>query len=222
MNKACRNAAVIAAVIAALQLSNNLKAQTKSSVALAQAPLTFSVFRQGEKIGTQKFEFKRSGDLLYVDVFAQVEVKVLFITAYRFEHEAREIWRGGQLVSMMSKTHDDGTDHAVAIELADDHLLVTADGQNRRFGLDAIPASFWNASILESSTAFNPLVGKIINFQVADKGVEEIKINGNIIKARHFSLSGDVARELWYDESWRLVQYSLIGKDGSHVQYLLE
>jgi hypothetical protein len=50
------------------------------------------VLREGEEIGRHELLFRRQGDKLAVDVRTRVAVKVLFVTAYRFEHDGQEFW----------------------------------------------------------------------------------------------------------------------------------
>ena len=192
------------------------------SMALSNEPLNFSVIRQGEKIGIHRIEFRKAGDLLYVDIRVRIAVQILFITVFRFEHDAQEVWRNGRFVSMRSKTHDDGKDHVLeaAVGYARE-IKVVEDGQTRTIPGNMIPGSFWNASFLKMKAIINPLVGTPDAITVVHKGEETVSVRGKPVRARHYSITGDVSRELWYDANWNLVQFSLVGKDGSEVQYLL-
>jgi len=75
--------------------------------------LSFEVWRDGESIGTHALRFTRDGDRLFVDIEVALAVKVLFVTAYRYEQQRREVWKDGRLVAFRSKTHDDGTDYVI-------------------------------------------------------------------------------------------------------------
>ena len=66
------------------------------------------------------------------------------------------------------------------------------------------------------------LVGKPLNIKIADKGEETVDARGRKIRARHYSMSGDLARELWYDSRGVLVRMALTGKDGTDVDYVLQ
>src|SRR3546814_16542933 len=60
--------------------------------------------------------FSRRGDDSVVEVAIDIAVDVLGITVFRFTHRAEEVWRGGQLWSLVSDTDDDGTRWRVQAE----------------------------------------------------------------------------------------------------------
>jgi len=67
--------------------------------AAAAAPvdgqLDFTVLRNGKEIASHRIHFRRDTDSLNVDIKTDIAVKILFVTAYRFEHHGTEIWRDG-------------------------------------------------------------------------------------------------------------------------------
>ena len=73
----------------------------------------------------------QSGEDLMVEAENQIKVKVLFITAFRFEADRTELWRDGRLVAYRSQSHDGGTDIAV---LEHTQLMDTKTGKIRRAG----------------------------------------------------------------------------------------
>ena len=69
----------------------------------------------------------------------------------------------------------------------------------------------------------NTLDGSIMNIEIVDLGEEDIQTTGKkILKAKHFSMTGDLARELWYDSLNRLVHVQFLGDDGSIIDYILD
>ena len=42
-----------------------------------------------------------------------IQVKVLFVTAYRHEQTRKEVWRDGKLIAFTSMTDDNGTRYAI-------------------------------------------------------------------------------------------------------------
>jgi hypothetical protein len=77
--------------------------------AAAQRDLRFRALRHGSPIGEHRVTFRPDGDRLAVETHIDIAVKVLFLTAFRFKHEAEEIWHAGRLVSVKSTTDDNGT-----------------------------------------------------------------------------------------------------------------
>jgi len=56
---------------------------------------------------------------------------------------------------------------------------------------------------------------------VRDNGQQAVSVRGNTVQARHFVITGDLERELWFDGNNVLVKVRMKGKDGSDIQYLL-
>ena len=184
--------------------------------------LDFTVLRKGEDIGTHRISFRRSGDALEVDIKTRIAVKIAFITVFRFDHDGHEVWRDNKLVAMETKTNDDGEDHSlVATANGRGGLKIVGDGKEMTAKGSVIPASLWNASFLETKQLLNSLVGTELAIDVTFKGEEPVTVKGRSIRAKHYSMTGDFERELWYDPDWVLVKVAFKGEDGSEIQYVL-
>lgn len=183
--------------------------------------LDFTVMRNGKAIGTHKIHFRQSASDLNIDVKTDVAVKILFVTAYRFEHEGTELWRDGRLVSLSSATNDDGTPHKLKVRENGQSLAVVGDGETRYSSPYIIPASLWHDGILKGGAILNTLHGQEMIIQVRDAGADTVSVHGAAMQARHYVITGDLERELWFDGSGVLVKVRMKGKDGSDIQYVL-
>jgi hypothetical protein len=83
--------------------------------AVAAQPTTtdmkFAIMRNGEQIGTHSIALHQAGAETTVNSATSVIVKILFVTAYHYEHTSTEHWIDGHLVSLNSTTDDNGTKH---------------------------------------------------------------------------------------------------------------
>ncbi len=183
--------------------------------------LDFSVVRDGTVIGHDVLEFAQSGDVLHVNVRTDVQVKIAFVTVYRFTHESQEVWRDGRLESLASRTNDDGTAHELAVHAAANGLEVVGDKRRSTAPGELVPASLWHDGIVRSRVILNTLDGAQMAIQVRDQGLEQVDVQGHPVAAHHYVLTGDLARELWYDAAGVLVQARMKGSDGSDVLYTL-
>src|SRR5207302_9165825 len=91
---------------------------------VSKESLTYAIVRKGEQIGTNAVELRRNGQEIVVNISTKVEVKVMFITAYRYEQSSSERWVDGRLVSLTSTTDDNGTPHKLSISLNGTKLAV--------------------------------------------------------------------------------------------------
>lgn len=182
--------------------------------------LNFIVLRNGDAVGRHDMLFRNDPDGLKIDIQTNVAVKIAFITAYRFEHEGHEVWQNGRLTRLWSKTNDDGTKHVLDVTAGGQDLAIMADGKDTERAAVSIPASLWNEHILQQKSILNTLDGTRMNISVADLGNEGVPVQGGMIQARHYAISGDLQRELWYDANNVLVKVRFKAKDGSNIEYL--
>lgn len=215
MNKKSLSAALAAALF--------LSAASLANAAVPESgKLDFTVLRGGREIGTHRLEFARQGDELKVDIGTDIAVKMLGIAVYRFEHEGHETWRDGQLVSLESKTNDDGTPHRLAVNAADGKLVVNGDARQGDENPAVIPASLWNEDLVRQNALLNTLDGSSMEVTVREVGAETVEVNGEPVTATHYSVTGKLERELWYDAAGVLVQVKFNGADGSEISYVLK
>jgi hypothetical protein len=182
--------------------------------------LDFTVLRNGSEVGKHEMLFRNEADGLKIDIRTNVAVKVAFITAYRFEHEGHEVWQGGRLVRLWSKTNDDGTKHVLDVTAGGNELVVMADGKDTEKVSVSIPASLWNERLVQQRSILNTLDGSRMSIQVSDLGTEAVPVKGGKVPARHYAVTGDLQRELWYDAQNVLVKVRFKAKDGSDIEYL--
>lgn len=201
-----------------------LAASTGNVIAAVPASdrLDFAVMRNGSQIGQHELVFHETGGDTKVDINTKVAVKIVFITAYHFEHEGHEVWHDGRLISLKSHTDDDGTKHVLNAAATADGVEIRADGQPPVTAAPLIPASLWNEGILKGDPILNTLDGSLMKISVSDLGTETVTARGKQILAHHYAIRGDLERDLWYDRQNVLVRVRFKGEDDSDIEYVLE
>jgi len=198
---------------------------TATDLALASFPpagrLDYKVTRQGDDIGTQSVEFIRDGDRLTVRTHVDIAVAMLGITMFRFTHVAEEQWQGGRLMQITSQTNDDGEPRKVDLRLDGDRLRGTYNGRAVDYPASLIPASLWHPATVQQTVLLDPIKGRDRNVTIADKGEEPIKVRGQTVTAHHYSITGQIMREIWYGPDGQVVQVRFPAKDGSQINVLL-
>jgi hypothetical protein len=200
---------------AAVQAQAVVPAQTGPQV----DKMRFTITRNDEPIGTQAIEINRAGAETSVSVATDLSVKVMFITAYRFEQTEKERWVNGKLVGLTSATNANGERHEVQVTANATGLDVKADGKVSRVDQNIMPASFWNPELLARPTLLDTQAGKTAPLTVRDNGMEDLKIKTQVVKARHYTVSSMFSQDLWYDSQARLVQSKMVASDGSVIMY---
>ena len=208
---------------------NFLKAGLLSAAALfssSAAPaepmaetLRFAVMREGQQIGTNTIELRRNGSETTVQMMTQVQVKIAFVTVYRFEQTETEHWVGGKLMALSAVTNDNGTRHRVKATRTNDRLTIEADGKTTEVAGNTIPASLWNPLLLEKTVAFNPQDGTMMPIAVTDRGVDQLVVQGRAKRTRHYVINSTFPQDVWYDDARQLVKVELKVSDGSTIRY---
>ena len=186
--------------------------------------LEFTVMRNGSEIGTHVITFRESGSDLFVSVRTDIAVRipVLGIALYHFTHQGTETWRDNELRALVSKTDDDGNKHSLMVQSRGDDLLVESDVTKGPISRNAVPGSLWNDAVTRSVTILNTLDGTSMKVSTEDLGKDQVEAAGKTTAARHFRITGDLRREVWYDSAGVLVRVRFTGKDDSDIQYVLK
>jgi len=189
---------------------------SETPAAVTKSKRVFDISRDGGKIGTDTVEIDKQGDVTTVKFTTHISVVIMFIEAYRYDHTATETWNGTQLVSFKSQTNDNGKKHSVSATAAGEKISVEADGKRSELPRAVIPATFWSKAFLAATQMFDEADGKRLSIKVADLGDEAVTLNGAKHQVRHYQITGDRARDLWF-EGDTLVRLKLAGTDGSKI-----
>lgn len=188
--------------------------------------LNYTVLRDGKTIGTHAVTIEQNGADTSVNVETDIAVKVLFVTAYKFKHTSQEQWSNGRLTSITSSTDDDGTPKELKARAEGGKITVDSvvKGQERRQHADAatLPASLWNPATVQQSALLNTLDGEVMAIKVEDMGAENVDAGGASLSAHHYALSGELTRELWFDDAGRLVRMRFPDKTNTEIVYALK
>ena len=193
-----------------------------AAVASAEPEVTtvrYTVRRDGAPIGTSTFRLTREGAETIAEVSTHVQVKLAFITVYRFDQRETERWQGDRLVALNAQTDDNGAVHRVTAQASGNTLVVDADGKVSNVDGGVIPASLWNAELVGRTIALNLQTGNPIPVSVIDHGREQLVLRGRATTAHHYSISTSFAQDVWYDQHRKLVKVEMRGSDGSTIRY---
>ena len=192
----------------------------------APSEWNFRVYLDDTPIGRHRFTLQRKGDEAQLRSEARFEVKLLFITAYRYAHQAEERWRGNCLAGLSANTDDDGRRSVVEVQPAGSpggRLSVT--GPKERLSLDGCVMSYayWNPDILRQGRLLNAQTGEYEAVQVADLGEQSVTVRGVPVPARRYRIAGPKNPiDLWYSPTreWLALEAAVDG--GRRLKYRIE
>ncbi len=188
---------------------------------------SFEVWLDKQKIGTHTFSLNNN----QLQSRADFNVKVLFINAYRYTHQADETWQGTCLASLKAHTEENKAVTDVSGQLQDKQFVV--DKQNGKNGeKQTLPActmtfAYWNPEILKQARLLNPQNAEYLDVTVTDEGAKTIMVKGQSLQTRQYRLNGRLNGKdklkitLWYDQQQAWVALESITPEGYKIVYKL-
>lgn len=181
--------------------------------------IQFDVERDGKVVGRHIVTFSRTSEGIRAESRADVQVELLFLTAYRFRYQARELWSGGELKFVEASTNDNG-DYTHVQAVRDAAGLEISSPRGTYEAPPILPTSHWNAALLKGGRFLNTMTGELIDIRVFDQGLDTVATRHGSLRARHYVYSGDLNGEIWFDDDGRWVKLRFRANDGSIIDYV--
>ena len=176
--------------------------------AAAQAQVrewNFQVFLDDRPIGHHHFSLKGGDGERELKSEARFDVKLLFINAYKYVHDANERWRGNCLARFASRTDDNGERSEVNAEQQAERVTVSATTGGApapaRETVDGclMTYAYWNPEMLKQKRLLNSQTGKVEAVNITALGEDKITVRGAPVTAQRYRISaGKHSIELWY------------------------
>jgi hypothetical protein len=194
------------------------------SFARASTPpdLRFRAMHRATPVGEHRVGFHSLGERLVVTTHIDITIKFLFFTAFRFSHDAVEVWHAGRLVSVESVTDDNGTRLAVTGSAAGDGFRITGlDGPFLAAPHLLTTNSLWDIRLLHESKMIDVQHGGEVGLVVKPLGAEEVATpHGPTTARRYRIITPNYAGSLFFDGNGRLVK-GLMERRGEVLEYAL-
>lgn len=181
----------------------------------------FRVFLDDREIGYHKVRMTPEEDVKRVSVEASFKVKVLFITAYRYEHQTEELWNGSCLANIQSRIDDN--DKKLFIEsqsVSNDFLVETHAGEKQIEGC-VRSFAYWDPELLNASRLLNTQTGEYKEVEVVELGESPLGIDGEWVDVIQYRLLvEDHSIDIWYTPDMNWLALQSITEGGSRLRYL--
>lgn len=190
----------------------------RSPASATPAPLAFDIIRGGDVVGRHALNFRREKGDLHVDIAIDIEIKFTFITLFRYWHRNHEVWRDGRLVSLETKTDDDGDEYEIRARANGDELWVNGSGGEYIAPGTTLPTSYWDSRTPLQNTLLDTQRGGLLEVQVEDAGADVLALRDMEVAARKYVMSGDLTLDLWYTTAGEWVKIAFEAR-GETVEY---
>lgn len=210
-----------------LALRHLVTATALPAALLASAPLQaelrawhFRVFLDDAEIGYHRFTLQQGAGERELVSEARFDVKFLFLTAYRYRHQATERWRGDCLAGVAARTDDNGELYRVEASGDGERFVVETQAGRAELAGCVMTFAYWNPRMLRQTRLLNVQTGEYTDVTVTPAGEELIAVHGQPTRARRYALRGEkIAIDLWYstDGDWLALESTTTG--GRRVRY---
>jgi hypothetical protein len=180
--------------------------------------VSYDIVRGGNVIGRQTVQYTVDGRDLTVEISVAASLHALGIRVYNYEHHGTEHWHDGQMVSLVSRTNDDGTPRQV------NATRDPATGWHGTHGLapgmaPLLATSLWNSETVVQTRLLDRETGEVVAVRGTPVGDEVLKLGTRQVTAHRFDLAGVVSGNVWYDAGGCWVQALFHTRvDGSQIE----
>ncbi|MDO9232331.1 MAG: DUF6134 family protein [Methylotenera sp.] len=185
----------------------------------------FDVYLDKTRIGQHTFRLSETNELVSQ---AKFNVKILFINAYQYKHDAVEQWKEGCLKRLDSSTLENDVMTKVSGKSGEGQFVVD-DGKAKQV-LPNCPMTFayWNQNIVKQTKLLNPQNAEWLDTRIVELGRETLDVKGNQVEALRYKLNASLAGkaklniDLWYrvdNQEW--VALKSITPEGYTINYKL-
>lgn len=173
--------------------------------------LAYEISRKGKPLGFQTLEFSRSpeGELV-VDVHIEIDFKLGPIPLFRYLHDNREIWKDGTLLSLKSKTYNNGEDVSVDLRLENGRYVGSGTDFADNLEAPLLSTSYFNPNFVRQKAFISSQDGRLLPTEIETLGPEMLSIRGQQVQATRFSLSGKLQIDIWYSDSGQWMQTEFV------------
>jgi hypothetical protein len=193
------------------------------SLASADRTWDFRVFLDDKEIGTHRFDLIERGEERQLTSTARMAVKILFVTAYTYDHHDVEQWQGDCLSGLSSTTDDNGKKYRVDVQRRDGATVVQTLEGTQRLDRCVLTFAYWNPAMLRQTRLLNSQNGEHVEVKITDAGADTIDVRGVKTPARRYELRSEkLSIDLWYSPQQQWLALESMTERGQKLIYKLK
>jgi hypothetical protein len=182
----------------------------------------FNVFLDGKKVGTHLFEVVDADEQRLVQSIADFKVKILFFSAYSYQHTNMERWSDNCLLAFDAKTKVNGKRTEVSGETADAGFMVERSDTQELLPACVMTFAYWNPEFLKQERLLNPQTGEFLDVEVKLMGSDEFEVHGEQVTAQRYKITAkEIDLLVWYSSDNEWLGLESIAKTGHVIRYEL-
>ncbi len=149
--------------------------------------VSYDVIRKNKVIGNLTSKFIINDEILILHSVLDIDVKILFIPAYKFFQETKETWQNGNFISINGFTDfEDDREYKIIGKDEDGFFRVTGMDGLLELDENIIPLNYWNKKMLYEKEVFDTQKGIVRKISVQKLKNEKIKINKSNLETEKY------------------------------------
>lgn len=181
----------------------------------------YTVLRDGDPIGTYKVTVTPENDSLQVEASSQLEINFGPLTLYRFEHQRSELWRDGELETMVAWTDKNGDLFDISISKGENGYTRVINGRVENFDPSTRILALWHEDLFKYNSFLSPIEDRTYQISVDYVGEQEVELIKGSVDARFYRMTGDTERDIYYDSDGNIIKVRLYDHRGAVIEYVL-
>ena len=208
-----KRAVFFGAMFLAIMTSTSVSADTEKQ-------WQFKVYLDDKHIGEHSYVVSDAADTQTIRSQANFDVKILFVTAFSYQHENTEIWQNGCLSEIDASTVVNGKSSSV--EGRRDKGIFSMQTNESATLLDGCVSTFayWDRDFLGKTQLLNSQTGELKPVKVSQLGQEIYTYKNFEIEATRYEIVVDENPiSLWYVQDGRWLGLETLAKGGRVLRY---
>jgi hypothetical protein len=185
----------------------------------ADGTVEFVARRLGRVVGGHRLRFAHAAERFVVRTDIALDIRAGAAPLHRFTHHAEEVWIDGWLDAVVSDTDDDGRRYRVRAQRVGGIFSGAVNGAAFTVSGYVMPSSLWHRDTTASEALFDTIDARVKVVRAELLGSEDVPVGGTSVAAKHYALTGNIARDLWYDADFNLVRIAWLGRDGAQIVF---
>jgi len=184
----------------------------------------FTVLLDGKPVGHHHVDLASSNGELTYRSETRLDVKILFLTVFRYLHTDTEFWRDDCLTRIESNTNNDGKPEFVrGARSGPSFVVATNAGSNEMTASCVMTFAYWNPRILSATRLMNAQTGEYVPVRITAPAQDQLLVSGSWIAAERYTIVGDKLNiELWYAPDGRWIALATTTDRGGRLEYVLK
>ncbi|HSN72992.1 MAG TPA: DUF6134 family protein [Steroidobacteraceae bacterium] len=176
----------LGAAFAAVATSGGASASTADA-----ERLTFDVYLDEQEIGYHRYELRNDGGATVMQTEADFEVRLLFFTAYEYEHRNSELWRDGCLKNIEAQTNSNGERYEVKGSARDGSFVIETTSGRSGFADCVRTFAYWDRRLLDAERLLNSQTGEYLEIELTPLPPDELELGDRVVAVERYRLTAE-------------------------------